>query len=72
MQLVQVDGANWQGIYLDGELKIEGRILYLRHVVEVLIELGQPVTSFEWKEVDEYWLKKRQGLPTRLEEVKFA
>lgn len=61
-----VAADDWQGLYIDGELGIEGHQLT---AAEVLAALGIELLV-KW--VDEEWLERRGELPKKMKDVKFA
>ena len=63
-KIVIVSGDDWQGIYIDGQLKYEGHSIRPMDIFEVL------GINHEQFECDFEWLEERGRLPKNLEEVK--
>lgn len=63
--IVIVRGDDWDGLFADGELLLEGHSLDARQVLEAL---GIPVRSLI---VNEEWMESMGRFPERLEEVEF-
>jgi hypothetical protein len=57
-------GEDWEGLYIDGELKAQGHLISAKDVLDALgLELDEI-------EADGDWLGERGDLPQKLEEVK--
>lgn len=65
MKIIFVCADDWEGIYVDGELKAEGHSL-TKH--DILTAVGQ--TNYISIEADEEWLDKECYLPLNLKDVK--
>ena len=63
MKVTFVSGDDWQGLYIDGELKREGHSLAARDVLELLGVRCDYVTA------DQQWLEESGDLPRRLSDV---
>lgn len=65
---------NWQGLYLDGDLIIEDKVIGIRDVV-ILVNATQEydgrMLDFEYKELlcDDEWLEKTGRFPKKLGDV---
>lgn len=67
-RLTLVRGDEWEGVYLDNRLWIEGHRFSL---AQVMHELGGKVVQFgDVITPDDVWLMDRGTLPTRLDDVK--
>ncbi len=66
--LVKAD--DWQGLYFDGELWMEGRELQLEDVLRAL--WGRAIGLNEIAEVDNDWMIHEQYLPKRLSDIPAA
>ena len=70
--LVNGSTMNWQGIYVDSELFIQGQF---NHADMLLIYLWKEqilIKNVEEKTVDSAFLTLREGLPQRLEDCVFC
>ena len=63
-KVTYVQGDDWEGVYIDGKLEIEGHSIDFR---EVLDKMGVQVESIS---ADCNWLHERGRLPDNLSEVK--
>lgn len=71
MELVIVNGDDWEGLYINGVLVTEGHSISNRELAEAIIErLPRLNISYECKEADIDWLHDRGSLPEKLEKVK--
>lgn len=61
-----VDGDDWSGLYINGELKDEGHSLRVSEVLEIL---GFKVETFE---ADYDWLEEMGSLPKKFSQVKIS
>jgi len=64
MKIVIADGDDWQGLYIDGELKMEGHSFNVADVIKTITG-----TKPEYVEVDADWLMELGRLPQKLSEV---
>jgi hypothetical protein len=63
IEIVSSSDGDWEGLYLNGELKAEGHSLNLWDVFEAIgLAAG-------FREVDSDWLNDRGNLPTGIAEL---
>ena len=67
-QVVLVFGDDWQGLYVDGFLSVEGHAVATPDALPHLV--GKTVDSYEEVEANQTWLERRSCLPLRLRDVK--
>ena len=65
--IVIVNADDWEGLYIDGDLKTEGHSLSLQNVLDIL----KIHTTFRY-DVDYEWLEEIGRLPKSLSDVKFT
>ncbi len=63
-EITYVQGDDWEGVYVDGKLELEGHSLDFRDVLDIL---GCKVSTIP---ADCNWLHKVGRLPSDLKEVK--
>jgi hypothetical protein len=63
MKVTFVNGSNWVGLYIDGELKYED------HDIEPDILLDYLKLDYDWYYADETWLGHRGRLPQKIDDV---
>ena len=63
-KIVIVEGDNWQGLYIDGELKEQYHSLELYTIFKYL---DIPV---DFINADDEWLRKLGYLPKKIEDIK--
>lgn len=68
-KLTIVRGDDWEGIYVDGTLAMEGHSIDTPEAIELAIE--RKATSSEVKWCDMKWLNDEGNLPLSLSAVKF-
>lgn len=68
INLVYARGDDWSGLYIEGELAMEGHSINLVDVIGALI--GKRISSFDVIDVDIEWLDSRGNLPEQLSDVK--
>lgn len=61
-----VRGEDWEGLYIDGVLKVEDYSPDLHLVLEIL------GVEYDYDEVDAEWMDREGTLPTNLEDVVLA
>ena len=65
---VLAHAANWQALYVEGELVDQGPDGYLDDVVETLADSGSPV---ERRPIDPQWLADEGTMPASIDRVRF-
>lgn len=70
INLTIISGDDWEGVYKDGKLYVEGHSVQLIDVLDMLKDCG-PITSINYK--TEYpnmdWLNDMGSLPVNLKDV---
>jgi hypothetical protein len=69
MKYVIARGEDWEGIYIDGQLIIEGHTIELEKALKLAIE--KPPTEITTKWVDLDWIYDHGYLPTDMYFVKW-
>lgn len=69
MKIVLAVAADWQGLYVDGNLKIENHSIKFADLMVVMVGMGEPVTEFTTIDVNADWLDGMGRLPPCLDEV---
>lgn len=72
MKIIQVLGDDWEGIYTNGKLALEGHSIGTLELLEWLKETGQKITSVAQVEADTEWLNENGSLPRLIEDVVIA
>lgn len=73
MEITFVKADDWEGLFVDGVLYIEGHQIRVEDVLDMLVESGQVVDSYESKEVAYAWLEEEGGVfPSSLNRVVFV
>jgi hypothetical protein len=65
-----VDGDDWEGLYVDGQLVTQGHTVSLKEAAEVFMQ-AQPVSAFDTRFADTQWLSEVGQLPDKLRDVQF-
>jgi hypothetical protein len=71
VNVVFIDGEDWQGLYIRGVLVDQGSSLCWPYVIEQFL-VKKTIGTFDQWCPDEGWLQKRGVLPTLLKDVKLA
>ncbi len=66
MTIQLVSGGDWQGLYIDGVLKVQNHSLYACDVLDAL----EGILKVQYIEADEDWMAKVGQLPDKLKDVK--
>lgn len=69
IEVVIVDGGDWHGLYIDGELVEEGHSLCVSDVLRKVRDTRRPIASVETIEADQTWLEDHGFLPKHLSNV---
>lgn len=69
MKIVLAVADDWQGLYVDGNLKIENHSIKFEDLMVVMVGMGQPVTEFRTIDVNADWLEGMGRLPPCLDDV---
>lgn len=67
-KLVLVNGDDWEGIYINGELFYEGHSIPTDVMVDVIMS-NKFFTSYVSASVDSEWLEDNGGLPLYLKDI---
>lgn len=63
MKLNFVTADDWQGLYIDGNLVLEGHSLSIKSILDILNIKHHSV------EVDDEWMQEEGRLPERIEDI---
>ena len=73
VSLVRIYADDWDGLYADGKLIIEGHNVHLTDFVHWLQETGPvEIVDYDCHEADAEWLEGRGRLPQNLYDVGLA
>lgn len=66
MKYALVHGDDWEGLYIDGQLQMEGHHIRLEELLKVL------GVEMEFIEPDQDWIEEHGRLPDKLTAVRLA
>ena len=64
---VHVLGDDWEGLYVDGVLQLQGHSLPTSECI--LLAIAKPPKSYEIRTVCQEWFERRDSLPKSLRKV---
>ena len=74
IDFVFVYGDDWEGLYANGRLVLEGHSIYFADVISYLLDdkVGPyQIRSYDSRPADWEWLEERGSLPKLLSKVKY-